>query len=139
MVEHEYLLDTNVCIAILKNNLEVFKRVLAVGQSHCHISEITIAELFYGAAKSGKASHFDDIIKITRLFDVIPMYTSLRRYGIVKAALEKQGRRLDDFDLLIGTTALENDMVVVTANVKHLGRIPGIMVENWEETNETLH
>ncbi|MDY6318539.1 MAG: PIN domain-containing protein [Prevotella sp.] len=54
MVEHEYLLDTNVCIAILKNNLEVFKRVLAVGQSHCHISEITIAELFYGAAKSGK-------------------------------------------------------------------------------------
>jgi len=67
------------------------------------------------------------------------MYTSLRRYGIVKAALEKQGRRLDDFDLLIGTTALENDMVVVTANVKHLGRIPGIMVENWEETNETLH
>lgn len=136
MVEHEYLLDTNVCIAILKNNLEVFKRVLAVGQSHCHISEITIAELFYGAAKSGKASHFDDITKITRLFDIIPMYTSLQRYGVIKATLEKQGRRLDDFDLLIGATVLENDMVVVTANVKHLGRIPDIKVENWEETKE---
>lgn len=58
---------------------------------------------------------------------------------LLKLTLEKQGRRLDDFDLLIGTTALENDMVVVTANVKHLGRIPGIMVENWEKTNETLH
>lgn len=128
----EYLLDTNVCIAILKNDHDVFKKILDAGQEHCHISEITIAELFYGAAKSGKESHFNDISKILRLFDVIPMYSSLRQYGIIKAQLEAEGRRLDDFDLLIGATALHTGMTIVTANVRHFARIPSLAVENWE-------
>lgn len=132
----DYLLDTNVCIAILKNNHAVFRKVLAAGQKHCHISEITIAELYYGAAKSGKKHQFDDIAKIKSLFEIIPMYSSLKTYGDIKATLEQKGKRLDDFDLLIGATALQNKMCVVTGNIKHLSRIPNIEVVNWEATAE---
>lgn len=130
----QYLLDTNVCIAILKNNLEVFKKVLNAGQENCHISEITVAELFYGAAKAEREEQYKDISKMIGLFDVIPMYPGLKLYGQIKWQLEKQGNRLDDFDLLIGATAIHNNLIMVTANIKHLARIPNIKVENWEET-----
>ena len=42
-----------------------------------------------------------------------------------------EGRRIDDFDLLIGVTALQNNLTMVTANVKHLERIPDLIIENW--------
>lgn len=132
----DYLLDTDICIAILKNNHDVFQKVLAAGQRHCHISEITIAELYYGAAKSGKQHHFDDITKIENLFDVIPMYSSLKTYGRIKASLEQKGMRIDDFDLLIGATALQNKMCIVTGNIKHLSRIPNIEIDNWLATTQ---
>ena len=63
---------------------------------------------------------------------VLPIYPCLEYYGKVKALLEAQGQRIDDFDLLIGVTALQNQFTMVTANVKHLGRIPNLNVVNWE-------
>ena len=45
--------------------------------------------------------------------------------------LEKSGNRIDDFDLLIGSTAVAHNLIVITENVKHLGRIPDIQIENW--------
>jgi tRNA(fMet)-specific endonuclease VapC len=45
--------------------------------------------------------------------------------------LRKKGTIVDDFDLLIGSTAICNNMTVVTENLKHLGRIDGISIENW--------
>lgn len=132
-MRHNYLLDTNICIALLKNDKRVIEQVISVGQKHCFVSEITVAELFYGAAKSGKESHFDDVQKIVQIFGVIPIYPSLRVYGEIKAQLEQKGQRIDEFDLLIGASALKNKMTIVTANIKHLGRIPNIEMQNWME------
>lgn len=77
-------------------------------------------------------NHITDIGKIEYLFDVLPIYTSLRKYGEIKAKLEAKGQRLDEFDLLIGATAVQNGSTVVTANVRHFGRIPDLNVVNWE-------
>ena len=63
----------------------------------------------------------------------LPISDSLELYGDNRYLLEKQGLRIDDFDLLIGTTAIVNNLVVVTENIKHLGRIPQVQVENWIE------
>ena len=50
----QYLLDTNICISMFKDKYGVRQRLLDVSLKNCFVSEITIAELFYGAAKSGK-------------------------------------------------------------------------------------
>lgn len=126
-----YLLDTNVLIAMLKDKNDVRKQILKVGFENCYVSEISIAELFYGAAKGGRKKNMEDVNHILRLFEILPIFPSLKMYGQVKAMLEMQGRRIDDFDLLIGATALQNKLTMVTANVKHLERIPNLIVENW--------
>lgn len=126
-----YLLDTNVLIAMLKDKNNVRKQILKVGIDNCYVSEISIAELFYGAAKGGRAKNLEDVNHILKLFEILPIFPSLKQYGHVKALLEMEGRRIDDFDLLIGVTALQNNLTMVTANVKHLERIPDLIIENW--------
>lgn len=105
-----------------------------IGVSNCYVSEITIAELFYGASKSRrKEERIKDVFEILRIFKVLPIYHSLELYGDVKAYLEFSGMRIDEFDLLIGTSAVFANMVMVTGNTKHFARIPNITLENWME------
>lgn len=117
---------------MLKDKGGVRKQILKVGFENCYVSEISIAELFYGAAKGGRDKNFEDVNHILRLFEVLPIFPSLEQYGCVKTLLESHGKRIDDFDLLIGVTALRNKLTMVTANVKHLGRIPDLIIEDWE-------
>jgi tRNA(fMet)-specific endonuclease VapC len=64
-------------------------------------------------------------------FFVIPVYNSLDIYAKEKAKLRKQGLLIDDFDILIGSTAIANDMIMVTNNVAHLSRLDKITIEDW--------
>lgn len=127
----QYLLDTNICISMFKNKQGIREKILDVSLTNCFVSEITLAELFYGAAKSGREEHFKDVEMVIRMFKVLPVYPCLRLYGGMKAELEAKGMRIDEFDLLIGATAVFNKMVMVTLNVKHFERIPEIQIENW--------
>lgn len=127
----QYLLDTNICISMFKNKQGIREKILDVSLTNCFVSEITLAELFYGAAKSGREEHFKDVEMVIRMFKVLPVYPCLRLYGRMKAELEAKGMRIDEFDLLIGATAVFNKMVMVTSNVKHFERIPEIQIENW--------
>lgn len=128
----KYLLDTNVLISMFRNKGDVQSRIIQAGFNNCYVSEISIAELFYGAAKSGKQKNFEDIKNVLRQFEIIPIYPCLEKYGTIKADLEQKGLRIDEFDLLIGATALQNHLTLVTANIKHLARISKINIENWE-------
>lgn len=127
----QYLLDTNICISMFKNKQGIREKILDVSLTNCFVSEITLAELFYGAAKNGREEHFKDVEMVIRMFKVLPVYPCLRLYGGMKAELEAKGMRIDEFDLLIGATAVFNKMVMVTSNVKHFERIPEIQIENW--------
>lgn len=129
---NRYLLDTSVCIAIIRGNHFVQSKVFEVGRSNCYVSEMTIAELYYGASKSGREEQFEDVKNILRCFEVVPVYSSLRTYGMVRAMLECKGQRIDEMDLLIGSSALYNQMIIVSHNIKHLRRIPQIQIEDWE-------
>ena len=64
-------------------------------------------------------------------FAIIPIYNSLNIYAKEKAKLRKQGQLIDDFDILIGSTAVANDMIMVTNNVAHLSRLDNITIEDW--------
>jgi len=126
-------LDTCVCIALIKQVPSVVEHIRKVGVSECKISDLTIGELYFGAFKSGRKEHFDDVIEIDKLFEQYPTTYSMREYGDVRWQLERMGKRIDSIDLLIGVTALHEDLTLVTGNVKHFERIPGLRIENWME------
>lgn len=127
-----YLLDTNICIYLLKRKYGVAQKLNTLSGSNIYISEITLAELCYGANKSIKKDEMlEEVDFLASLFPVLPITECIKLYGENKSVLEKNGKRIDDFDLLIGSTAVQHNLTVVTENVKHLGRIPGIKIENW--------
>ena len=132
----QYLLDTDVCIELIKHNERVLDKVESVGVDHCFVTEITIAELFYGAAKSEHPEHFNDVDYILKSFDLMPLLPSLRLYGENKTILENLGQMIGEFDLLIGSCAVFYDLVMVTSNLKHFDHIPNIVLEDWAQKSK---
>lgn len=129
---NKYLIDTDICIHFLKGKYNLKGKIEEVGLENCFISEITIAELTYGAFNSTNfEKHIEEVSLIEQLFNVLPIYDSLSVFGKEKTRLRKQGNLLPDFDLLIGTSAVHHQMIMVTRNVKHLSRIEGVKIENW--------
>ena len=132
MLTHgRYLIDTDVCIELIRKNPVVVERIREIGISDCKISDITLAELFFGAFKSGKEKHFNDVREIIRLFESYPI-RYLHRYGELRWMLERQGLKIGDMDMFIAATALEEDLILVTGNTAHFGRIPDLRIENWK-------
>jgi tRNA(fMet)-specific endonuclease VapC len=62
---------------------------------------------------------------------IVPIFNSLGIYAKEKAKLRKTGKLIDDFDILIGSTAVANNLILVTENEKHLVRISKVKIENW--------
>ncbi len=127
----KYLLDINICIYFIKGQFSLNKKIAEVGEQNCFVSEMTVAELKYGAENSKTVEVMRKIVEffIPKFF-VVPIYNSLDIYANEKAKLRKQGLMIDDFDILIGATAIANDMIMVTNNVAHLSRLNNIIIEN---------
>ena len=128
----KYLLDTCTCIALIKEKQSVVEHIRQVGIDECKVSDITLAELYFGAYKSEREEHFEDVIEIMYLFEQYPI-AYLKEYGRIRYLLEKSGKKIGDMDMFIAATALEEDLIVVTGNVDHFNRIPGLKIENWME------
>lgn len=112
----------------------VREHIRAVGRKNCWVSEISIAELYFGLAKGAdKQRMLSDIKNTERLFKILPAAPAFREYGEIRHSLEHQGRRIDQFDLLIGATAIHSDLIVVTSNIKHFERIEGLVLEDWAD------
>lgn len=127
-----YLLDTCILIPIFKRDCNVQKRVWDIGFDQVFVAEPDLAELLVGAYKSGIPEELDHIQWVRRYFNVLPASPAVfDRYARLRATLEKQGIRLDSFDLLIAATALEHNLILVTGNIKHFSRIPDLKLENW--------
>lgn len=131
MLTHgKYLLDTCTCIAIIKEKPNVVGQLRKVGIDECKIPDITLAELYFGAYKSGRIEHFEDVVEIMKLFEQYPI-SELKKYGEIRWQLESKGMKIGDMDMFIAATALEEDLIVVTGNTDHFSRIEGLKVENW--------
>ncbi len=127
-----YLLDTNICIFFTKGNRAVLDKFEAIGLERCRISEITIAELLFGAENSTDPGRNKAMFKMfLRDMVVIPISPCIPVFAVEKARLRKVGQPLPDFDLLIGATAVHHSLTLVTNNTKHFQRIQGIQMEDW--------
>jgi tRNA(fMet)-specific endonuclease VapC len=128
-----HLLDTDFCIAFLRENPLALDRMDEAGWQGVAVSVITVAELFVGARKSNRSSANRNKVQgfISNLA-VLPLSTAiLERFADIKVELMRRGERLEDFDLLIAATALAEGRTLVTGNRRHFGRIPGLRIEDW--------
>ena len=130
-----YLIDTNTIIYSIKNNIKVnerFKEYLHVPKA---LSMITYAELYYGAKKSAFPEKNMAIVRKTaELFPVIEITRPvIETFADIKVYLSKKGLVITDFDIIIGATALTMNYTLVTNDLNHFQRIPGLKVENWAE------
>ena len=128
----KYLLDTNAIIAMFRDLHGMRAAILKAGFETCAISEITLAELLYGAYKGGYERHSHEARFVKEHFKVIPISDSIIKYAQLRTQLEADGVRLDNFDLLIAATAITEELTLVTHNTRHFDRIPGLKIKDWE-------
>ena len=130
----KYLLDTNICIFFLKEKYNVKQKAQAIRLDNCYISEITLGELLYGAECSlNPERNLIQIEEFVKELQVLSISTAIALYAKEKSLLRKRGAMIDDLDILIGATAIANNMILVTDNEKHLNRLANIKIENWVE------
>jgi len=132
----KYMLDTNICIYIIKKKPEkVIRRLQGLSLSDVCISSITLSELEYGVEKSGRR----DRNKIALANFIAPIgvidYDDLAaaQYGKIRTSLEKNGMTIGALDMLIAAHALARDLILVTNNEREFKRVSGLTIENWFE------
>lgn len=132
---NQYLLDTNICIYYIKGLHDLKSKFQEVGPENCFISEITLAELKFGVAKSqSKGKNQKALENFLSGIQILPIFPALDIYAEEKARLQKSGKIIDDFDLLIGATAVSFDLTMVTNNTSHFNRFNEIKLEDWTAT-----
>ena len=127
-----YLLDTNICIHFFKGQYGLIEKIQTIGFDKFAISEITLAELFYGAEKSQNIANNKKVVEqFADKITIIPIFDAIEIYSKEKGRLKIKGKIISDLDLFIGATAIANDMVLITRNVKEFERMNHIKIENW--------
>ena len=132
----KYVLDTNHCIHFLNGQFELNLKIDKVGEENCFISEITILELLYGVANSDSTKKAQNKLKLFQFLEgfenrILPIRPVFEAFSEQKVQLRKKGTPISDFDLLIGCTALTQNMTMVSRNIKEMKRIEGLNYENW--------
>jgi tRNA(fMet)-specific endonuclease VapC len=128
----KYLLDTNICIHLFRGKFNLIEKFQEINLDDCAISEITLAELMFGAENSSNPKkNFKIIDSFSEQIKILPIFNSVQIYASEKVRLRKKGKMISDFDLLIGSTAIANELIMVTENLKEFDRIKGIEIENW--------
>jgi tRNA(fMet)-specific endonuclease VapC len=128
----KYLLDTNICIHFFRGKFNLIDKFTEVYIENCAISEITLAELTFGAENSPNPNKNHKLIEsFSEHIKILPIYNAIPIYAKEKVRLRKSGEMISDFDLLIGTSAIANDLIMVTENVKEFEKISKIQMENW--------
>jgi len=129
----KYLLDTNTCVFFLRGKLNLDEIIREKGRENCYISEITVVELRYGAENSdNRTKSHKAVDNFLNGLSIIPIFGCIKKYAKEKVRLRKIGKPMhDEFDLLIGVTAIENGLILITDNLKDFERLDGIKLENW--------
>ncbi len=130
----KYLLDTNICIYIIKKSpVEVINKLKKLDLSDIGISSITLSELNYGLEKSSKP--IQNRLALNQFLAPLEIYPYDKQaaffYGKIRNELEKKRQIIGPLDLLIAAHCLALKCSLVTNNQKEFQRIDRLTVENW--------
>ena len=129
-----YLLDTNICIYLTKNQpARVKEKFLSIDKKLIFISSITVAELEYGVEKSAYLKKNEEALRefLSEITIINFDAPAAAHYGNIRASLEKQGTPIGSNDLLIAAIAKCADLTLITNNEREFGRVAGLKIENW--------
>jgi tRNA(fMet)-specific endonuclease VapC len=129
-----YLLDTNICIYIIKKRPEkVFEKFRSLSIGQVGISSITHSELCFGVRKSRYPEKNETALNLfTAPLEVIAYPEEAGMvYGTIRAQLEAAGKPMGPLDTLIAAHALYMGYTLVTNNLSEFSRVKGLKVENW--------
>ena len=98
------------------------------------LSEVTIAGLYNGVYNTKQQKHFKEIHNLEKLFEVFSVSDVVSSFGKNKATLHQWGVVIDNFDILIESTTVTDDSILVTDKMGHLGRVPDVKTEKWIST-----
>ena len=136
----DYLLDTNACIALINGEPATVRvrmqKAVAEG-AHILVSSVAVFELWYGVAKSTKQDFNRKRLEtfLAGPILVLPFEDAdARTAGSVRAVLEKGGRPIGAYDLLMAGQALRHRLTLVTANVSEFSRVKGLVWQDWAKS-----
>jgi tRNA(fMet)-specific endonuclease VapC len=131
-----YLLDTDVLSNLMKRApaSALVARLARVPPEDQSTSSVTLGELLYGAHRSSRTTALLERIEETLLAElpILPFdAAAARRYGEIRAELERRGTPIGDADTRVAAIALSRGLKVVTGNERHFRQVPGLEIENW--------
>jgi tRNA(fMet)-specific endonuclease VapC len=129
-----FLLDTNVCIGLLKGHAGIVARLNQLTPADVRLCAVVKAELRYGAwASENPAQNLSTLKRFVAPYLSLPFDDACAdSYGRLRAELRRQGVPIGANDLLIAATALAHDLILVTHNTREFGRVPQLRFEDWE-------
>lgn len=133
----KYLLDTNLCIRVLRERPQGLRERFNAEASSLSISSVVLYELLYGAAKSARPIENRHAVEAfaSRLEVLAFDDDAAAHAGEIRAELERQGTPIGSYDLLIAGHARSRGLVVVTGNLGEFRRVEGLRCEDWERPN----
>ncbi len=125
------LLDTNICIALIKGDLAVRGLVREAGIRKLAIPTIVFAELAFGLEKSQQRSAtLLAYEELERSYEAVEFdCKAAREYGRIRAFLQAKGTLIGPNDLLIAATAISRRATLVTRNIREFSRVPGLRLQ----------
>jgi len=131
-----YMLDTNICIYIIKKKTEnVLNQLKQNRKKGLYISTITLAELEFGNANAHSLYKERNRLALLEFLSIMGIKhfdeDAAKEYGIIKKDLKDRNYLIGSFDMLIGAHAKSLNMTLVTNNVKEFERIQDLKIENW--------
>ena len=126
-----YMLDTNICIAVLRQAPPALLGRFSRHAAQICISTVTLAELHYGAENSKRrAENLDGIEQLTARLAVLDFdRAAAAEYGRVRVALKR--KPIGALDMMIAAHAICRGLMVVTNNRAEFSRVPGLQAEDW--------
>ena len=129
----KYWLDTDSVRFALRGQGEVGTRIRAQRPSDLCMSAITLAELRYGADRKGSRKLHALIDTFAVAVEVAPFdEVAAAEYGRIGSVLAERGMPIGELDVLIAAHSVALRCTLVTNNVRHFSKVPGLSVENWE-------
>lgn len=129
-----YYLDTNICIYFLKGkSSEIQNKLTKVNPNRIKIPSIVKAELLLGALKSNQVKKNREIVlDFLNPLEIIPFDDGASEiYSEIRSNLERHGQPLGPNDLIIASTVVSKNGILVTNNEKEFSRVPSLKIENW--------